>query len=224
MAFESIQRWRVLCCMLLLFCSQSDAQAVRRVTEMGESEQREFLMKTLDAGLPESEIDQLGLLSLNRSDLVIPELIRRIEVKFHDHTLPDRSITLMAGMVAYAANERAIDGVSRLCEIDAEKFGFLVARVFDYSVERRNPYTLVYYALTNHSITDGLVLEWVSASVRFPGNDKKWARALLERYNGPPSVTNLRSDPLLFRLKGGLPDSVKRELDSMIQSAREAKR
>lgn len=224
MAFELIQRWRVLGGVLLLFCSQANAQSMRRVTEMGESEQREFLMKTLDAGLPESEIDQLGLLSLNRSDLVIPELIRRIEVALQDHALADRTITLMAGMVAYAANERAIDGVARLCEIDAQKFGFLVARVFDYSVERKNPYTLVYYALANHSTIDGPVLEWVSASVRFPGNDKKWARALLERYNGPPSVTNLRTDPLLFRLKGGLPDSVKRELNSMIQSAREAKR
>lgn len=126
----------------------------------------------------------------------------------------------MAGMVAYAANERAVDGVARLCEINTERFGFLVARVFDYSVEQKNPYTLVYYALTRHSIIEDPVMAWVKESVRFPGNRKKWARAILERHGGPPSQSELRTDPILFKLRDGLPDSVKLELNSMIQSAR----
>src|SRR5262245_46126214 len=66
----------------------------QRVRDMSEAEQREFLIQSLDHGLPDQDIDQIGLLTLNRSDLVVPELLKRIELDVQNHSLPDRTIVL----------------------------------------------------------------------------------------------------------------------------------
>lgn len=206
-------------CALISSCFNASSQVVSRpVTEMQESEQRDFLIKSLDRGLPQEEIDQVGLLALNRSDMVVPELLKRIEPALSNHSLSDRTITLMAGMIAYAADERAIDGIARLCDVDAKRFQFLVARAFDYATGQKNAYSLAYYALARYSNIEPEVMRWVQNSLEFPSNAHRWARAILQRYGDKPTEVDLRSDPIASRLKGGLPQSVRESLTALLKN------
>jgi hypothetical protein len=182
---------------------------------MSEREQREFLLQVLDRGLAEPDIDQVGLLTLNRSDLVVPELLKRIESAVRNRSLADRTIMLMAGMIAYAADERAVDGIARLCELDSKRFEFLVARALDYSTGQKNPYTLAYYALVRHPSIGHDVVQWIERSLEFPSNSSRWARAVLQRYDGPPNDADLRADPIASRLKSGLPDVVRESIEAL---------
>ena len=210
MDFRTRRNWAWI--PLAITCASLALAQSKGLGGMTDLEQRQYLKSILDAGLPESEIDQLGLLALNRSDLVVPEIVRRLEQDLQHPVLADRTVKLMAGMVAYSANSLAIDGIARLCALDRGRYQFLLARALYSATEGKNPYDLAYYAVANYPILGEATFDWVEDSVRYPNNASKWAQSLTRRYNGSPSSEELSADLLVAKKKGGLPAAVIEEL------------
>lgn len=190
------------------------------VSEMSESEQHEFLLQSLNSGLFAERIDQIGLLTLNRSDMVIPELLRRARAAVADSAaISERDLLLITGMIAYAGNERAVEAISELVELDEQRFGPFIARTFDYAVGKRNPYSLAYYAFrTSKPAVERHVIKWVEARSAFPSNRRQWAETLYERYKKVPSDAELLADPIVSRLPANLSAGVRKELRERVSA------
>jgi hypothetical protein len=65
--------------------------SARAILETSEAEQTKFVNETMDAGFPDNRADQMTMLLINRSALVLPLIERRVEVELRSQ-LPSNSL------------------------------------------------------------------------------------------------------------------------------------
>ena len=166
-----------------------------RVELMTHDEQIAFLKLAVDRGMPADMTDRVGLIVLNRAEEVLPILIERIQRLMAVSTPSDRALTLIAGMVAYPGNERAMQGILQLCSLDSTRFAFLAARALDFAAGRQNRFDLAYYAIDHHcTAVTKEVQQWVSANVEKLSGGRELAEALRHRYAKLPNGVELEAD------------------------------
>ena len=195
--------------------AQQSAQPdrIRKLYEMNDASTREYVRGLLDSGLPGDKADELILLTLNRSAIVVPELAARLEAVLANPAPSAKFVYALADILAYAGNEDALDSLIRLCQADSAKFGYFVRRTLDYSAGRRNPYTLIYHSLKAGQ--DGCAAQfaqWIDLREPVPNNDRTWAEAILKQYGHLPSDAELVTDPINARLGVPIPSRVRDEL------------
>jgi hypothetical protein len=183
------------------------------VLDLPEAEVKRLIQEALDRGLSESSVDNLAVLAKNRSSLVIPELLSRLEVALQDPAVPEKFIHTVADIIAFAADEVALDALMRLAVLDHKRFGYFIGRAFDYAQGRRNPYLLAYYAIGKASPQiDQDIIKWVQANAPQGHGFRDWAEAIAEREEESVSEKVLDKDPIISRLPGGIPVGLLEEL------------
>ena len=193
---------------------------VRMLYEMNDTETREYVRRVLDSGLTGDEGDELILLTLNRSAIVVPELAARLEAVTSTPGASARFIHTLADILANAGNEGALYSLIRLCQVNSSQFGYFVRRTLDYSAGRRNPYSLIYSALSAGQ--DGCASQfahWIDVRKQEPSNDRIWAEAILKRYTHVPSDAELANDPITARLGVPVPSQVRDKLRNVKDSS-----
>lgn len=204
--------------MIIAMCVSVSAQSPNkrlptRIVEQQDSEARQFMVNALDLGLPERMADQMAVLAVNRSYLVVPELLERLEAAQQNSSVSERFVHAMADLLAYAADETALDALVRLGASDPNRFGPFIGRALDYARGRRNPYSLAYYAIgKSTSQIDNRITRWVETNAPLERDYRAWAMSIVERNSYMPTEAELIADPIISRLSGGIPLALHEEL------------
>src|ERR1039458_2719045 len=86
----------------------------RDILALSEAELTKFVNATVDAGFPADRADQMTMLIINRSGLVLPLLERRVEVELRSESPSSEVIATATEMIAYAGDEQALREISKL--------------------------------------------------------------------------------------------------------------
>jgi hypothetical protein len=176
------------------------------------------------------DVDGFILLAMNRSQIVVPKLLAYLASSVTQAAPESPGWQVAADILAYVADERAIDALAKLCAVDETRFSHFVGRAFDYSQRRMNPYTLAYYSLKMPSQEmNRAVSKWIDR--RFMEQDgtsasglmvdqhlEQLAEAVLARYAGKPTEAQLSTDPIASRLIGQSRNKLR---DELLKSARQ---
>jgi hypothetical protein len=181
----------------------------RELFEMTEDQTRTYAQVILSGGLQEYHSDELILLAMNRSQIIVPELVAAIKNALTQAEPDERFVYKMGDVIAYAADESAIDGLAQLCDVDERRFGYFLKRSLTYATGRRNSFALAYQAFEKLGARNQLVIEWAQSAVSSESYQQQWAAALFERYKGHPTERDLASDPIAARLHDGIPPEVR---------------
>jgi pimeloyl-ACP methyl ester carboxylesterase len=186
------------------------------VSQASDDEVLQFLRDALDRHLPTELKDDVYLLAKSRSALAIPEMARRLTSSLQDANAPARYIYDLAEIMAYAANEEALDLLLQVTKSEPERFGPFLARLLNYATGRRNPYLLVYHALNSADpAATSYLLEWVEKDAASLQGQRTWAEALVEM--GMTTEETLRSDPILLRMSAEKSWPLRQELSRLAQ-------
>ena len=205
----------------LAFAQQKTERPVReltpppaaRVLAMTDVDARKVVAEALEQGLTEEWADPLAVLAINRSQVVVSELFERIETARQDPKVSEKFVHTMADLLAYSADETALDALMRLAVSDHARFGVFLGRALDYARGRRNPYSLAYYAVgKSSSEVDSEIMRWVETNAQLGTDYRVWAKAIFERNGEAPTETTLLNDPIISRLSDGIPLALQKEL------------
>lgn len=192
----------------------------RAIVELTETEQSRFVTETIAAGFPDDRADQLTMLVLNRSALVLPLLERRVEDEFRAQSPSKELIGIVTEMIAYAGDEQALREASKLIALDGQSFGRLVGRTLDNALDFRNPFVVAYSGL-NFGIepVSDLIGEWASSKLSAPKMQRLLAEAMLARYERIPDEVTLNKDPIVSRLTKGVSAGLRQKLADFATSS-----
>jgi hypothetical protein len=205
----------------------SEEVSNERLAAMNADEVRLYVRHATDEKLA-GNVDGLILLAMNRSEIVVPELVAYLAPSVAEAAPEDRPWQVAADILAYVADERAIEALARLCTVDEGRFTRFVGRAFDYSQRRTNPYKLAYYSLNR--ATEEMkraVTKWIDHSLTEQDGSAasglivdqhlvQLAEAVLARYAGNPTESTLTADPIASRLIG---KSANKLRDQLLKSA-----
>ena len=185
-----------------LVLTRAQIPQARMIVELTEAEQTKFVNETIAAGFPDDRADQMTMLVLNRSAIVLPLLERRVEDELRSQVPSKELIGTATEMIAYAGDEQALREATKLIAIDGAKFGRLVERTLDNALDFRNPFMVAYRGLNIGSeATSERIGEWADARLGAPKMQRLFAEAMLERYERIPNETAWSNDPVVSRLK-----------------------
>ncbi len=206
--------------------AQGQTEAPREQTPEEVAALRATITDALDRKLFTEERDEIYILAMRHSNILVPEVASRIQAALADQAFGDEKfVARLADILAYAADETAIDALTQLCAQGEGRFSYYIGRVLDYSGGRRNPYGLAYYALRKaNPQVEASVMKWIDGRPVFVSLPTRLAQALFERYKGMPSESELLGDPVVSRLQNGLPPEVRSELIAVakeVQARRE---
>lgn len=205
--------WMTIGICISVSAQDTNGQEKTRIVDRPDSEARQFMLSALESELPERMADQMAVLAVNRSYLVVPELLERLESAHKDPTISEKFVHTMADLLAYAADETALDALTRLAVSDHERFGPFLGRALDYARGRRNPYSLAYYAIgKSTSEVDRDITLWVEMNAALGNDYRAWAMAIFERNGEMPTKAALLRDPIISRLSIGIPSALQEEL------------
>src|ERR1035437_6006156 len=87
----------LLLAMVRLVSAQQEAiEPARRILELTDAEQIQFINASLEQGLPESRADQMTMLVINRSSITLPLIEERIEAALKQPSPPQRFVDTAA--------------------------------------------------------------------------------------------------------------------------------
>lgn len=176
--------------------------SARAILEVSEVEQTKFVNETMDAGFPDDRADQMTMLVINRSVLVLPLIERRVEVELSSPSPSKRLIETATEMIAYSGDDQALREVSKLVAIDDSRFGRLVGRTLDNALNFRNPFTVAYRGVEmQNEPTARKIGAWADSALSSQRMQHLWAKAMVERYGQAPGEGEWANDPLTSRLK-----------------------
>jgi hypothetical protein len=203
--------------------AQAPPISARPLSEIGqwsEADQAAWLGPTLDRGVLTDVGDYLTVLVMSRSSVAVPLIERKIEevlksgspaACFSDRSVdPKRFIGLATDLVAYAGDENALRAISKLMEIDEERFGPLVGTALWHSyASPRNPLSVAYSGFKiGDPAVSRRIADWVEAlltSTKSPTAvarlKQEWADAMVDKYGGAPTDLQWATDPIASRLK-----------------------
>jgi hypothetical protein len=188
-------------------------KSLQELHDLTDAQTRTYVRAILSAGIPVAHSDELTFLVMNRSELLVPELLAAIKVVVRQKPADDKLLHAMGDIIAYAGDDRAIQALAQLADFDEERFAYFLGRCLTYATGRRNPYGLVYSTLAKVSPTAGeRLMKWVEGSASDDGLQRLWALALYERYRGIPTESEMATDPIATRLSAGVPLAVKARL------------
>lgn len=195
------------------FTQEPAEQSPKRLRDLSDAEAKQLIEEALREGLPANRVDQVTVLALNRSRLVVPELLSKLEAARQDPAASEEFIYTVADIIAYVGDEVALDALLQLVASDYQRFAHFIGRALDYAHGRRNPYASAYYIVgrTNQQV-DALILDWILTNAPRGHGFKDWAEAIAEREKGPLNETIFEKDPLISRLRGGVPPGLLEEL------------
>ena len=180
-----------------------------------------FIDNAIDQGLPSDLMDDLYLISINRSDILLPQLVERLQNRDRQDVLVPKTRNGVLDLVAYSANERSLDVLSDLCSSASEDSCNFIRQVFQYTDGRRNPFSLMYYSLAKPNVCAGTAArDWM---IDTP-HRRLLAAALVERYKQSPAESELREDPILSTLTGSQTQGVRDQLPVVLREATERQR
>ena len=161
------------------------------------------LAEALDRDYSKQTADELQMLSIQRSDVAVPELQRRLSVFSHQgqETLP-RNAAIHADALAYVANGLAVDALCDLCAENSDLFCPYLERSLDYAEGRLNPFTLAYRVMAKpEAVVQDAAIHWANSMIGFPHFRQRLAEAMLDRYGKGPGESDWARDPIASRLK-----------------------
>jgi hypothetical protein len=195
--------------MLLTLCStpslafaqgQTDEPA-RKILELTDAEQVQFIEASLEEGLPESRADQTTMLVINRSSITLPLIEEKLEEALKQPAPPQTFVDTAAELIAYAGDEQALNSIVKLISIDEARFTPLVGRALTHSANWRNPFTLAYRGLQMGDETVArCTTTWAESVLTSNRMQRAWAEAMLDRYGRVPGDSEWATDPIVFRL------------------------
>jgi hypothetical protein len=209
-----------VCASSLAFAQGQVNEPARKILELTDAEQIEFIAASLEQGLPDSRADQMTMLVINRSSITLPLIEEKIEQALKQQSPPQKLVDTAAELIAYAGDEQALDAIVKLIRIDETRFARLVGRALTHSANWRNPFTLAYRGLQmGDEAVSRYTTTWAEAALTSSRMQQTWAESMLDRYGKVPSETEWAQDPIASRLK----DRVSPELrQSILRSATEA--
>ena len=179
-----------------------DAETVKKILQVPEAEQVEFVRSVLEQHFPENDGDRFSLLLVNRSALVIPLIESKIETELSISARSEPFIELASAMIAYAGDEYSVLAVSKLIHIDEKRFGILIGRTLDNAVKWRNPFWVAYQALDlGDGTVTGYTTAWAESALASNRMQRAWAEAMLDKYGRVPDESVWDTDPIASRLK-----------------------
>jgi hypothetical protein len=197
-------------------CAQGLTEAPKSLQElhdMTDAQTRTYVWAILSAGIPVAHSDELTFLVMNRSELLVPELLAAAKVVGRQKPADEKLLHTMGDIIAYAGDDRAILALAQLGDLNEERFAYFLGRCLTYASGRRNPYNLVYSSLAKVSPTAReRLMKWIEGSTSDDGFQRLWAVALYERYRGVPTESEMSTDPIASRLSAGVPLAVKTRL------------
>lgn len=210
----------VILCVVLAAGPSVPGQTERPQTSEDATTIRSRIADALNRRLLSEDRDELYILAIQHSKIMVSELVSRMEAQLADGASDGKLVARLSDILAYAGDETAVDALSRLCAQHQAPFGYYIERTLDYAGSRRNPYTLAYYTLEKgNAEVVPYVMSWVRASLPVPHFRRAWARALFDRYKGIPPESDLPKDPIVSRLSDGLPPEVRNELVAVARDA-----
>lgn len=202
------------------------AQRIRPpVAQMNDDEAKRFLTEALNLCLPDELNDDVYLLVKSRSRLALPELTSRLRSAESLSDAPAKFLHTVTDLIAYASDEAALEILLKMAVSNRERFGRYVGRSLDYAYGRGNPYSLAYRAISKAEPEAAIhIIDWVEQNLAAGQSQGDWAEAIVERDKGMPSDDALADDPIVSKLPGGAPDTLKRELSRMAGKTRAPER
>jgi hypothetical protein len=175
--------------------------SARAILEVSEAEQTKFVNETMDAGFPDDRADQMTMLVINRSVLVLPLIERRVEDELRSQSPSKNLIATGTEMIAYAGDERALREVSKLVHIDDNRFGPLVARTLDNALNFRNPFALAYRGYEfRDTVLARHIAVWSNGALSSTRMQRLFGEAMNARYKRVPGEREWASDPIASRI------------------------
>jgi hypothetical protein len=188
-------------------------RSLQELHDMTDGQIRTYVRATISAGIPGAHSDELTLLAMNRSELVVPELLSAVKALILQKPADEKLLHTMGDIIAYAGDEHAILALAQLADLDEGRFAYFLGRCLTYGMGRRNPYGVIYSSLAKVSpAAREWLIKWVQGSVYDDALQRLWALALRERYRGIPTESQLETDPIGTRLSTGIPLGVKTRL------------
>jgi len=185
----------------LFIAAVAFGQDARAVLDLNNADIVALVQSVMDQGFPADKSDQMTMLIINRSQVVIPAIETKIEEVINSQSPSTKFVDTASEMIAYAGDEQALRAISKLIAIDAKRFEVLVKRALDNSLNYRNPFTLVYRAF---EIGDDRISQqaasWSEAAISTVRMKKLWGLAMLERYGKVPGDGEWAKDPIASRL------------------------
>jgi hypothetical protein len=216
--------------------SLAQDSAARRLLQASEAQQIAFVKSALDRGMPPDLGDQMSLVLLNRSSLVVPLLEEKIEQVlksddprecFTDKSVdPHKFVDLVALGIANVGDDEALKQVAKLSHLDEKRFGSLVGATLIHAKNWHNPFTVGYHGLAMGDPAVSQRIEaWVQSQLgsaeEYTAADAKrrWAEAMVDKYGGAPTEAQWASDPIVAGLKPSLAESLHNDVIRMAVDA-----
>jgi hypothetical protein len=145
------------------------------------------------------EFDELYLIALNRSDLLIPFVLEQLRSDVNQSRLEDLTSDKWMDVIAYSAKEEAVTVMEAACAKDTPCLERGVRRSLNYASTRApgTSFSLAYAMLASAdsrivAATEG----WVADVIRYPHFQRDLSVALLKRYGRVPDAGILKTDPI----------------------------
>lgn len=202
--------------------SAQELTPARRILDLTEPEQVEFINRTINLAFPADRADQMTMLIINRSSLTVPLIEVAVEASLKSMTPTKAFVDTATEMIAYAGDEPALRAVSKLVSIDEKRFGSLVNRILDNAGNWRNPFSVAYKGLElGDDAVSRRIADWAESRLVSVRLQKAWAEAMLNRYGAVPGEREWAADPLAIRLKNGISAELRQKLTEFAREARQ---
>jgi len=215
-----------LCATCSISCAYGQAdEPARKILELTDVEQIQFVRSTLEEGLPESRADRMTMLTINRSTITLPLIEESIEQALKLEPPSQKFVEVAAELIAYAGDENALNAIVKLVRIDKSRFARLVGRALTHSANWRNPFTLAYRSLQMGDETvSQSTTTWVESVLTSNRMRRAWAEAMLEKYGKIPGEAEWTLDPIISRLKGRVSSELRQSILRFAAEAQEGRR
>jgi hypothetical protein len=199
--------WRLL---LLVGTVSAQEPSARAILALSESEQVKFVRDSMDKGFPSDKADQMTLLLLNRSEIVLPLLEAKILTELQSQSPSMDLIETAAEMIAYSGDERALRVLGRLVAVDENRFGNQIRRTLDNALDRRNPFSVAYAGLRiGGDAISKRIVAWCERASSSDRMRRLWGEAMSEQYVQIPGEVEWRDDPLASRMAASTSEGIK---------------
>jgi hypothetical protein len=158
------------------------------------ADQAALLNQAFNAGYSGAMMDQVYLLAHNFPEVMVADLNQRLAANT-SLLVPGAFLDRVADLFAFAGTESALEALVVLKGVDAKYLATIKLLLF-YSHDRRNPWELCYYALSEDAATQQVALEWMAAEVTRPAYYELLSRQMLKQYGGAVTQAQLAADPL----------------------------
>ncbi len=207
-------------CIVSLFAQWPSA---REILSRPDHELAQFLEETIELRFPKERSDHLTMLLLNRSNLSVPLILRRLETELNSQIPSEGFVNAAVEMISYAGNEDALAAVGRLMTINASEFGTYVGRTLDNALHHRNPFTVAYAGIEagGNQVAERVGI-WADSAIGSERMQRLWADALADRNSQTFGDAEWLRDPLVARLSRQ-PEGLRERMMSLTAEARQSR-